>query len=330
VTAGSAAITQPLVAALFNLYRTVDLRTARPGGAAAYRPKDLSEFGLPAVDMTGVTETTQEAIESIDFDAEGNDAGHCHDQAMHVDDIDGPQADSKYWMCDAESPTADAHLGSSTPGAAASPSADSLRLTRIGPSSPRKSASAGMDGAETTTTAGSTSASHGGESSWPPTSSKAGRLAQESVVVDSRGYTVAGYVLCAFLIVTLSTFVARETAAWCAVELIVFRDVMLAAAAIDIAVAQPAIVLLGVLWIWLTAEEDAPESDDDDDAENARDDDSYTRGVEPAEEAPSCLAKLLGGKGPELHPIHGQWRRVGRLDDAIPEVEDDTACPAST
>ena len=152
----------------------------------------------------------------------------------------------------------------------------------------------------------------------PPTPFRKLEHPRNYVVVHAVFYTAVGALACLLLTLALVTFTANATAPWCAYEMSVFRDVMLAAAIADVLAAQPLIIALTFVWRWLQTEND---DDDDigDDAVNqgrrhADFDEEYDQETGAAATSPGCGQ---GQVAHELHPIDGQWRLVGPPADGL-------------
>ena len=118
--------------------------------------------------------------------------------------------------------------------------------------------------------------------------------------MDCRSFAVAGYIVCAFVSISLLLLISSNTVAWCASEMATFWTVMVASFALDAIVVQPLFVGTVYMWRWMQSDDEI--AADGNDAED-------TSGIVH-----------------ELHPIDGQWRYVGPVMASVPwDESEDTA-----
>lgn len=290
-TVVGAACVQPVVDSLFNQYRTVDERAMHAGHAPrTYEPQDLVTLGAPKLAYVGVSSATMDALGEVDhdecdvvmdFDSEDSWgatlATSASPKTSEPLDIDGRVTIDGFVI-------ASPRRQSLRPGVeATSPRNDSLPSS--GPHSDRQASDEGPTGSSRSVQPATAEGDEGRDQGDLAAARNVQAISRDlatCVVVHSRRYTIAGYLLGVFVSVLLLLLTAKNIATWCAPEYKIFWTIMLVALCADFVLMQPAMVGMTYAWRWLNA--------DGDDIIH------------------------------ELHPIDKQWRHVGAIDDEFVEA----------
>jgi len=323
LTALVAAIGQPVVALPFTLYRVVDTRREPLPQSAPYAPHDLERMTARRPKMVGVGVSTLTALDAVAYDR-GID-GHLGG----VQDIEAPHGEGTAideWAFDPIAAYGDDGGDGARPSSVNAKAAVDMSpySATLVPKRPLSSDSQGpteedgdaeqtpvahgigtssSDDHHSVTTVIESSTQDTGTAPVEPRTCKT-RDVQTCVVVDSFTFSAVGYAFAVFFGIALAMTVASATAAWCAAEMALFRDVVLIAAAADIIGVQALVMGATAAWRWLTSEEDPNDGD------SASDEDDETA-VSPRRRTTH-----------ELHPIDGQWRYVGALRSAADVAAD--------
>jgi hypothetical protein len=300
-----ATVLQAIIAVPFGMYRAIDTRTFGAGAygtaAAGDGQKDLRSYGVKGNSAVGISESTADAVDALDFDEPvGPMTAAAAAAEPGFDDLDAAYSTS---------PRSAGAAGNSSPSdddvvLAIEPKAEDTGAAPAAiPETSTRPCTADDSKSGTGSSAAGTRSLNDTKSLRAAGASCTVRDPTTCVVIHSRNFTIVGHVASVVLSVLLALWTAASIAPWCAPEYAAFGWLLLYAALFDATAAQGAVVGGTYVWRWLNTDEDDALDDDDDNDGDCKEPTGGDAGT------PAAKERVVH----TLHPIHGQWRYVGPL-----------------